>query len=206
MVTVCGSGWTARKSFSNLVSFFSKRRERGPNSCQGRNRVSPILRAVAKNAWRRRRNDRCRDIDDDGELDTKRNRTRARACANPRLITSLTLFTTSTNLLSPFESIVFPQSERWFQARLGIMAVLIAFSYVASFLKRVSTIVPVYTISRQTTETLLLIGMRKRETWYIIIVRKITDSFVRMTRNLWLSNRSNTLNHVLLVKSCFKYE
>ena len=58
----------------------------------------------------------------------------------------------------------FPQSERWFQARLGIMAVLIAFSYVASFLKRVSTIVPVYTISRQTTETLLLIGMRKRET------------------------------------------
>lgn len=205
MVTVCGSGWTARKSFSNLVSFFSKRRERGPNSCQGRNRVSPILRAVAKNAWRRRRNDRCRDIDDDGELDTKRNRTRARACANPRLITSLTLFTTSTNLLSPFESIVFPQSERWFQARLGIMAVLIAFSYV-SFLKRVSTIVPVYTISRQTTETLLLIGMRKRETWYIIIVRKITDSFVRMTRNLWLSNRSNTLNHVLLVKSCFKYE
>lgn len=132
MVTVCGSDWTARKSFSNLVSFFSKRRERGPNSCQGRIGYHRSW-GRSRKTRERRRNDRCRDIDDDGGLDTKRNRTRARACANPRLITSLTLFTTSTDLLSPFESIIFPQSEHWFQARLEIMAVLIAFSYVASF-------------------------------------------------------------------------
>lgn len=84
MVTVCGSGWTARKSFSNLVSFFSKRRGRGPNSCQGRIGYHRSWGRSRKTRGRRR-NDRCRDIDDDGGLDTKRNRTRKQGHARIRV-------------------------------------------------------------------------------------------------------------------------
>ena len=63
----------------------------------------------------------------------KRNRTRARACANPRLITSLTLFTRSTDLLSAGVD-RFPTVSIMLDSRSArIVAVLIAFSSVAPF-------------------------------------------------------------------------